>query len=206
MSFYKPLSKNISNNQHRNEGVRFLQSLLGDTRRRLAIMLHWHERAPLKGNSLSEVWKEFVSALMYQKLDFCIDTTGLYLFGTHLSVSKAFFIPFSWLTLEEKATVQHMIAERQYFFNNKEKIYHSGRMMLSGFVGNGHKKAFSAYARKRILRDFCALVYQMTPPLRLPLALILQDMSIERVDVFCMLLSKSLIGYTPDGPSLTPIK
>jgi len=181
-------------------------SLGSDTKRRLSIMLHWHERAPLKGDNLSQLWKTFVTALLYQKLDFCIDTAGLYLFGAHIQVSKAFFIPFSWLTHDERVTVHHMTAQRQHFFSNKEKIYHGDRMLLTGFVANKKREIFTLKARKLLLRDFCGLVYQTTPLLRLPLSLIMLDLGIKHADTFCILMSKALIGYTPEGPSLTPIE
>lgn len=193
----------------KDEACRFLRNLLGDSNRRLAIMLHWHERCPLKGTTLTFIWDQFIRALLYEKLDFCIDTSGLYLFGIHHPVSKAFYIPFEWLTRAEKHQVKYMILNATRFFGNKEKIYHGSRKTLSGFIGNIHASktngAFSMTTRKMILRDFCTLVYQIAPPFRLPLALLLQDLSIEKVDEFCMLMSKSLLGYTPDGPSLTPI-
>lgn len=194
----------------KEEAGRFLKGLLGDSSRRLAIMLHWHERCPLKGTTIVQIWTQFVRALLYEKLDFCIDTSGLYLFGTGLSVSKAFFIPYAWLTRSERNEVQYMVFHQDRFFKNREKIYHGHRKMLSGFIGNKHASrdcgAFSVSTRKTILRDFCTLVYQVAPHFRLPLALILQDIAIEKVDIFCMVLSKSLLGYTPDGPSLTPIE
>lgn len=196
------MSTDVNKKRYREEGVRFIQGLLSDVTRRLAILLHWHERAPTNDTNLVTLWNSFINTLLYKKVDFRIDTTGLYLFGD----SKAFFIPYSWLTRAERGTVQYMIGNRQHFFLNKEKIYHGSRMLLTGFVGNKHKDVFNLYARKRILRDFTSLVYQMTPPLRLPLAMILQNIGIEHADPFYVLLSKTLIGYTPDGPSLTPIK
>jgi len=197
-------------NNFKDEACRFLRGLLGDSSRRLAIMLHWHERCPLKGSSLVQIWAQFVRALLYEKLDFCIDTSGLYLFGMQLNVSKAFFIPYAWLTRSERHEILYMVAHQEHFFKKREKVYYGNRKTLSGFIGNKQASrpdgAFSMAIRKTILRDFCTLVYQIAPPLRLPLALLLQDAAIENVDSFCMLMSKSLLGYTPDGPSLTPIE
>lgn len=187
------------------EGCRFLHGMLGNCTRRLYLTLRWHERCPLKGDSLTHIWETFIKALLYQPLDFCIDSTGVYLFGTHLNVSKAFFIPFEWLTHNERHQLGYLIAHKNTFFKNKEKIYHGGQITFSGFIANTYKKAFPMEMRKMLLRDFCSLVYQITPPLRVPMGIVLQNIGIEHVEPFCILMSKTLLSYTPDGPSLTPI-
>ena len=178
----------------------FVWSLLGDRHRRIDILMHWHEKCPSKDTTLREVWKKFVSILLYHKLDVCLDSNGIYLFGTRNGI---FTIQYNWLNHQEKVQLNYFVQNRKQFFPGIQKNFHGDQKILSGFIGN--KNALTKVMRKQILRDFCSLVYQITPPLRLCLYFILLDLSIAKGDTVCLLLAKTLIGYTPDGPDKTPI-
>ena len=187
--------------EYQKQAESFVWDLLGDPKRRITIMMHWHEKCPTKDTSIMVVWKKFVTTLLYKRLNLCVDTNGIYLFGC---TNSAFTIQFNWLNSHEKTTLHHFITNRHVFFKDPAKQYFSDHSVLTGFVGN--KTSFTRKMRRQILRDFCSLVYQIIPPLRIALSLILLDVGMEKSDKLCILLSKTLIEYTPDGPSMTPIQ
>lgn len=190
---------------HSRTALAFVSLLLERPRRITALMLHWNARQPCKGASLRSVWRIFVHTLLYAPLNVCVDSTGVYPFGVEKSGTRAFFISFSWMDPDERRALWSMIQDADNYFTNREKVYTGGHCLYSGFIGNTNKRALPLVSRKKLLRSFTALVYQVTPQHRLTLAVMLQDLGIDKADPFYVLMSKSLLGYTPDGPSLTPI-
>jgi len=187
-------------NEYQRQAETFVWSLLGDAHRRVPILMHWHENSPSKDTSLHDMWRKFITTLLYKRLDLCVNTNGVYLFGCS---NSTFAIQFNWLSESEKSTLNYFIHNRETFFIGESKDYHSNHKVLSGFIAN--KTGFTKTMRRQILRDFCALVYKILPHFRLALYLVLLDVGIAKKSTLCILLSKTLIGYTPDGPSKTPV-
>lgn len=185
--------------------VAFLHLLFKRPQRVTALMLHWHARQPSKGASVTAVWKDFVLTLLYAPLNLCVTSQGLYPFGDGKMGARAFFIAYEWLERDERTYLNGMIQHADRFFTQREKIYTGGHTVLSGFAGNRQKKALTMVMRKKMLRSFVSLVYQVVPVHRLTLYLILMELSIDKAEPYYMLLGDALIGYTPDGPSLTPV-
>ena len=196
----------VNHNKCVRKAVSFIRRIFERPRRASAIMMQWHARPPYKDLTLQNTWATFVHTLMYSPLDVCVDSTGIYLFGTQKPAARAFFISIAWLDTSEKSMLSAMIHEASSYFTDRAKIYYGGHVMYTGFVANGtRQQAFNMAIRQKLLRTFTFLVYQVEPVYRLMLAMILQDLGIEKAEPFYVLLSKTLIGYTPDSPVLTPI-
>lgn len=187
-----------------DEGARHAQTLfynlLGDPKRRLAILLHWHAHISDYKTSLREMWTNFVSTLLYKTANVVVDNHGLYLFGTK---QDSFYIAFEWLNQREQQMVHHMITHRKAFFKKEPKRYQSNRIEMVGFAHN--KVILTDVMRKQLVRDFCSLVYEMAPPLRLLLFVVLNNVAFERGEPVLIVLAQSLIGQQPEKPSMTPV-
>lgn len=186
------------------QGARHAQTLfynlLGDPKRRLAILLHWHAHIGECKTTLRELWTNFVSTLLYKPVDVVIDNSGLYLFGTKQDM---FYVAFEWLTAHEQQMVYNMVTNRKAYFKKEPKRYQSNRIEMVGFAHN--KAVLTERMRIQLVRDFCSLVYEMVPQLRLLLFIVLNNVAFERGEPTLIVLAQSLIGQQPEKPSMTPV-
>lgn len=170
----------------------FLFGLLGERKRRLAILMYWHQRAPGKSSTLRGLWAYFISTLLQHKLAFTLTDECFFPFGLQ---HKAFAVQYNWLTSYEMSFIRRVAHEHEQYFDKR-----------GIFVHNKHSEyLFPLIWRHQLLRDFCALVEQLKPEYRIDLFMVLQAIGIERADRYCIILSNTILGQRFESINETPM-
>jgi len=134
-----------------------LYSLLCKPKRRQYLLMKWHSTSPVKGTSISTIFKQFIDLILYYPIRFVIDKNACSFFNGKLS------IPYTWLTDLEQEYIIQLFIDRESIFKSIQK-YGIDHIQLSQCTLNVHaKNVFGIVHRRQIVRDFISLVLYKQP-------------------------------------------
>lgn len=102
---------------HKRQIDILLYSLFCKRSRRQCLILKWHTMRPVKGNTVKEVFKQFVLILLHNSIQIYMYKDAICFFK-----NEELRIPYSWLTVDELEIVKYMFVHRKDIFIHVDDV------------------------------------------------------------------------------------
>ena len=168
-------------------GRDFFYGLLAATpKRRQFILWHWLSAWP-KGSD----WTEFVEVLLYQKVDFVVESERILILGPRLPIR------FEWLTAEERHFLVWNVFARRHTLFNHVRVLPNQVIQLQGYKGLA--PYFDDVWRRQLLRDLAIwLAYdEEVQGVLLQFMESIRRIAVARGDVWLVQIYAALNGLGP---------
>jgi hypothetical protein len=157
----------------------FFYSLLGEPKRRKAILFQWHKLCPNEETSLRGIFRSFIHTLLFERTRFKLTQRALYVFGTddHLPIMLNDLSP------TERNFVNAIWKNKNILFDKREE-HQTGLLVCTRSIFDlpGRPPYISKIWRRQLVRDFCCHVLSeksLRPIAAWPLLLALQDLLVS---------------------------
>lgn len=123
-------------------------------KKRKSLLYTWHAFQPTKGETLREIWKEFITIILYGKVDIVISFEGIFPFGEN---NRGFCIPIEQMDKKTLNGFKYLYVNRRKLFKKETKYGNSENFVCSSFIHN-NEYIFPTLWRRSIILDFCKFV------------------------------------------------
>jgi len=151
----------------------FFYELFGQPKRRMQIMLFWHLRQPVRGNTLREVLKKFIETILYESV-FLVITNKMVMFFRN---EHGLVLPYEFMTCRERDLMKEIYPDRYYLFEQVDRYQANKSWRLSDYRGDP-AVLWPAEQRKSMIREFVQFLFyrdsKIKPILRTELIIVTQ--------------------------------
>ena len=171
-----------------NEIKSFFHRILENKQQRLYILSKWVALRCVGKVENTRVFKDFISAILYEPIEFHLLWDRFHLFGDLLPVR------YEWLSNVDRECIIKMFTFKETVFKSR-KEYENNQIDYS-CTNFDEKNIVKIHWRRRLVRDFVCLVWNLSnDAIILDLIVALQNILKDRnSDLFISLLNQSLQG------------
>jgi len=158
---------------------RLFEEFFGDSRRRIQIMLFWHLRQPVKGDTVREVLGRFIETVLYAPIYFVV-TNKLVMFfrGEH-----GLALPYEFMTFAERKIMKKIYPDRYFLFDQVDRYQTNRSWRLSEYRGDP-QVLWPEKRRRAMVREFVQFLFcrdfKLKPALRVELIIVTQYLIEDR--------------------------
>ena len=174
---------------------KLFEQLFKNRKRRLELLIFWNLRRPTRGDTLSEIMKNFIHTILYEPIDVKMTETKLLFFKNR----PGFSLPYTHMKFKERTLIGKIYGNRTYLFTSCQRFHDNGKWVLSRYKST--EELLPCRYRRELIRDFILFVMSKRNPyrtnMRYPLikaTQILIDQKEHRSDIFLLNLHDKLQG------------
>jgi len=139
---------------------KLVEKLFNNRKRRLELLILWNLRQPVEGKCLWEIFKKFLTTILYERIEITMTESNLSLFKNRAGL----VVPYKAMKTDERALVWKIYQNRHSVFGSLQLYQTNGLWTLTKYKST--KPLLTTKYRREMVRDFVLFLVSKRNPYR----------------------------------------